>query len=98
MYTYTLRKELSVELGRGVGERGEERERFGQLDKPCIFAIQGSYRGCRDGRPGTDRVRRKEGEKATAVRSPLLGGLGGAGWGDGPTRVYTTVLVLGLLL
>lgn len=42
MYTYTLRKELSVESGRAGEERGE---RFGQLDKPCIFAIQGSYRG-----------------------------------------------------
>lgn len=45
MYTYTLRKELSVELTRGwlSGEGGEKR--FGQLDKPCIFTIQGSYRG-----------------------------------------------------
>ncbi len=61
MYTYTLRKELSVELGRGW-VRGKERgERFGQLVKPCIFTIQGSYRGCQDGRPGSDRVRgRKE--------------------------------------
>lgn len=59
MYTYTLRKELSVELRRGWVSGEERGERFGQLDKPCIFAIQGSYRGCRDGRPGTERVRRR---------------------------------------
>lgn len=96
MYTYTLRKELSVESRKGWVSGGEGGERFGQLDKPCIFAIQGSYRGCRDGRPGTDEVRGRG--RVAAVRSPLLGGLGGAGWGDGPTRVYTTVLVLRLLL
>lgn len=36
--------------------------------------------------------------RGKAGRSPLLGGLGGPGWGDGPTRIYTAVLVLGLLL
>jgi len=96
MYTYTLRKELSVELGRRWVSGEERGERFGQLDKPCVFAIQGSYRGCHDGRPRTDRVRRSG--RAKAVCSPLLGSLGGAGWGDRPTRIYTTILVLGLLL
>lgn len=96
MYTYTLRKELSVEMGRRWVSGEERGERFGQLDKPCIFAIQGSYRGCRDGRPRTDRVRRRG--RAKAVRSPLLGGLGGAGRGDGPTSVYAAILILGLLL
>lgn len=62
MYTYTLRKELSVELGRGLVSGKERGERFGQLDKPCIFTIQGSYRGCLDGRPGTDKVKRKGGK------------------------------------
>lgn len=51
MYTYTLRKELSVELGRGQWREGK---RFGQLDKPCILTIQGSYRGCRGSRPRTE--------------------------------------------
>lgn len=74
MYTYTLRKELSVELGRGWVSRGE---RFGQLDKPCIFAIQGSYRGCRDGRPGTDRGRRRgESQGCTFTSSWGLGWCG----------------------
>lgn len=36
--------------------------------------------------------------KGEAGRSPLLGGLGGPGWGDRPTGIYTAVLVLGLLL
>lgn len=96
MYTYTLRKELSVELGRAGEERGE---RFGQLDKPCIFAIQGSYRGLLrwqtgDGQGGEGR----KGGRAKVAHSPLLWGLGGAGRGDRPTRIYTTVLVLCLLL
>lgn len=38
------------------------------------------------------------GGQGKAARSPLLGGLGGAGRGDGPTGIHTTVLVLGLLL
>lgn len=55
MYTYTLRKELSVELGKGWVKEGRK---IWALDRPCIFALQGSYRGRHDGRPGTDRVRR----------------------------------------
>lgn len=90
MYTYTLRKELSVELGEGWVKEGEKD--WGHLDKPCIFTLQGSYRGCQDGRPGMLTGRGK------AVCSPLLWGLSGAGWGDRPTRIYTTILVLGLLL
>lgn len=44
------------------------------------------------------QTRREGGGKTKALRSPLLGSLGGAGWGDRPTRIYTTILVLGLFL
>lgn len=57
MYTYTLRKELSVGLGRGWVSGGERGEGFGQLDKPCIFTIQGSYMGRHNGGLGMDKVR-----------------------------------------
>lgn len=62
MYTYTLRKELSVELTRGwlSGEGGEKR--FGQLDKPCIFTIQGSYRGVPWWQTGAVWGEKEEGE------------------------------------
>lgn len=86
-----------MEVGRVWVSWEERGERFGQLDKPCIFTLQGSYKGCHDGRSRLERVRRW-GERAKAVRSPLLGGLSSAGWGDGPTRIYTAILVLGFLL
>lgn len=79
MYTYTLRKELSVELGREWVSGEERGEGFGQLDKPCIFTIQGSYRGCRNGRLGMDKMRRRGKRRGCTFTSSW--GLGRCGVG-----------------
>lgn len=59
------------------GEKG-----FGQLDKPCIFAIQGSYRGCRGRRTGSNRGRGGGGGARQGCTFTSSWGLGwcGAGW------------------
>lgn len=51
MYTYTLRKKLSVELN---VVSGAARERFGKWDKPHIFTLQRVFTGfALEGRPGS---------------------------------------------
>lgn len=68
-----IKKRAVSGVGEGVGEWGERGGRFGQLDKPHIFAIQGSYRGCHGGRPRTDKVRRRGGAKAYMYVHLFLG-------------------------
>lgn len=67
-----------------------------QPDKPIIFTLQGVLQGCQGGTPGMDKMRERG--RAAVECSPLLGSLGGAWRGDRSTRVYTTILVLSLLL
>lgn len=80
---------------RGKVSRWQKEKDFGNSEKPCILTLQGNHRGRLDGR---GRGQKGRGGRGKAGRSPLLGGLGGPWWGDRPTRIYTAVLVLGLLL
>lgn len=111
MYTYTLRKELSVELewggrgqwGGGQVSRGQKEEKslrnqMSPATSICrqITGVALMVRRKKEGRGGGGGGGRGMG-RGRAGRSPLLGGLGGPGWGDRPARVHTAVLVLGLL-
>ena len=68
----------------------------GVMFKPCIPSTQG--RGEENGAAVAVRWETGSGSPGDSWRSPLLGGLGGAGRGDGPSRVDPAVLVFGLLL